>query len=234
MDLEQHVFQEERSTDVHWRAKEGRANFHHRWNFLVQLPAIDLRIVIQVRIDLLLELALHRVDQAWDKDILASNDLIGEGVIPLKELMLLGYSQGKKLMRARYTDIDLSKTVNPEERSNSKAYLRMRQRVYEMLDQILSKKESGGRKKGCDVEEGWFGWGEECTVGLTTMFTLVGSRGVGVPLTTATADGQCARGHPLHDLQESRWGGGYGGMLTISFFGGPEARHPLSQSQNEG
>mmetsp|Transcript_36690 Transcript_36690/g.114570 ORF Transcript_36690/g.114570 Transcript_36690/m.114570 type:complete len:96 (+) Transcript_36690:1562-1849(+) len=48
MDLEQNVFQDERSTDVHWRAKGGRANFNHRWNFVVQLPAVDMRLVIQV------------------------------------------------------------------------------------------------------------------------------------------------------------------------------------------
>jgi len=74
-------------------------------------------------------------------------------VISLKELMLLSYSQGKKLMRARclpdnggtlicdgeccrYTDIKASSNPTLAGRTDSRAFLRIRQKVFEMLEQV--------------------------------------------------------------------------------------------------
>ena len=66
-----------RTTDVHWRAKNGKGNFNHRliWTDL-ELP-MDINGALDSSDD---STGFPRFTlKAWDRDIIGSNDLIGSG-----------------------------------------------------------------------------------------------------------------------------------------------------------
>ena len=60
-----------KQTDTHWRAKNGEGSFNWRWNFPVTMPLKDMQLTLQ----------------AWDKDIIGSDDLVGETTISLRNLI---------------------------------------------------------------------------------------------------------------------------------------------------
>lgn len=62
---------ETKETDTHFRCQDGRASFNYRFVFSVKHPRKDYTLNIQ----------------AYDRDFLSSNDLIGEGKINLKQII---------------------------------------------------------------------------------------------------------------------------------------------------
>ncbi|KAK3235298.1 hypothetical protein CYMTET_54488 [Cymbomonas tetramitiformis] len=57
-------------TDTHWRAKKGEASFNYRMIYAAELPVAQARLKLQ----------------AWDQDLLNSNDYIGEALLDLSGL----------------------------------------------------------------------------------------------------------------------------------------------------
>eukprot|EP00004_Rigifila_ramosa_P005707 TRINITY_DN16378_c0_g1_i1.p1 TRINITY_DN16378_c0_g1~~TRINITY_DN16378_c0_g1_i1.p1 ORF type:complete len:1467 (-),score=375.36 TRINITY_DN16378_c0_g1_i1:84-3968(-) len=74
-------------TDVHLRAKEGKGSWNHRLLYDIKLPMKTPRLRLQ----------------AWDFDLVARNDMIGESVISLEKLFKVAY---KKDHRARFVAKD--------------------------------------------------------------------------------------------------------------------------------
>ena len=73
------LIREQKQTDTHWRCKGGKASFNYRISFEVQVPLQHCRFVLQ----------------AWDRDLVGSNDMIGEATISLQGLF-------SKAQRARF------------------------------------------------------------------------------------------------------------------------------------
>ena len=71
-DLDGKVSTSRKQTDTHWRCKNGEGSFNWRWNFPVTLPLKDMQLTLQ----------------AWDKDLIGSDDLIGETTLSLRNLVL--------------------------------------------------------------------------------------------------------------------------------------------------
>jgi hypothetical protein len=65
------VSTDRRQTDTHWRCKKGVGSFNWRWNFPLFVPLQDLQLTIQ----------------AWDHDIVGSDDLVGETTLSLKQMI---------------------------------------------------------------------------------------------------------------------------------------------------
>jgi hypothetical protein len=64
------LVRQQKQTDTHWRCKGGKASFNYRWTFDVQVPMKHSRLVLQ----------------AWDRDLLSNNDLIGETSLSIQGL----------------------------------------------------------------------------------------------------------------------------------------------------
>lgn len=63
----------DQQTDTHWRSQNGVGSFNYRLKFPIKSQGDDADYVMTL--------------QGWDKDVLASNDLIGETQIDLKSLV---------------------------------------------------------------------------------------------------------------------------------------------------
>ena len=60
-------------TDTHWRAPAGQGDFNWRWKWDVKLPVMDpTRLLIE----------------AWDQDVVGSNDFIGNLQLDINALLL--------------------------------------------------------------------------------------------------------------------------------------------------
>lgn len=64
--------EEDQTTDTHWRCQNGTASFNYRLKFPLKSPRAE---------------GYTLTLQAWDKDIIASNDLIGSCALPIDYLM---------------------------------------------------------------------------------------------------------------------------------------------------
>ncbi len=64
-------------TDTHWRAKEGKGSFNWRMKFHFRLPMKKARFKVQ----------------AWDQDLIASNDSIGECTMSINKFTKRGDQQ---------------------------------------------------------------------------------------------------------------------------------------------
>jgi hypothetical protein len=71
VDLDGKVSTNKKQTDTHWRCKNGASSFNWRWNFPVTMPMKDMQLTLQ----------------AWDKDLIGSDDLVGESTISLMSLV---------------------------------------------------------------------------------------------------------------------------------------------------
>jgi hypothetical protein len=72
-------------SDTHWRAKDQVGNFNYRFLFDLELPYRKMqRLTIQV----------------FDKDVIGANDLIGETVLPIKQMLKRALTRYRKT-RAR-------------------------------------------------------------------------------------------------------------------------------------
>lgn len=81
--------QYDQTTDTHWRCQNGQASFNYRLLFPIKSQERDYTLNIQ----------------AWDKDIIASNDIIGSCPLPLDYLVEDVLLTGKpKYINSRYYD----------------------------------------------------------------------------------------------------------------------------------
>jgi len=67
-------------TDTHWRNSDGKASFNWRTIFQLESLQEDYKLTVQ----------------AWDKDIIASNDLIGEFTLDIGPLFRDAYLTGRQ------------------------------------------------------------------------------------------------------------------------------------------
>jgi hypothetical protein len=71
VNLDGAVSTDTKKTDTHWRCKKGVGSFNWRWNFPLTVPLQDLQLTIQ----------------AWDHDLVGSDDLVGETTLSLKQMI---------------------------------------------------------------------------------------------------------------------------------------------------
>lgn len=92
VDSEGQLKEETQESDTHWRAKNQIGNFNWRFVFELRLPYRRLqRLNIQV----------------YDKDVIGSNDLIGETTFPMKQILkraLFRYRQARKKKGGAWPD----------------------------------------------------------------------------------------------------------------------------------
>eukprot|EP00736_Rhodelphis_marinus_P008919 Rmarinus@m.15524 len=75
------VITQKEETDVHWRAKDGKGSFNYRLIFNFELPLREARLKLQ----------------AWDKDVIGSNEAIGETTLYIQnELRKALYNSRKQ------------------------------------------------------------------------------------------------------------------------------------------
>lgn len=87
---------EDQKTDTHWRCHNGEGSFNYRLKFKIKSKEPVYRLTIQ----------------AWDKDIVASDDIIGECDLNVTPMFKDSHVTGKQMiMSKQYFDTYLKEAM---------------------------------------------------------------------------------------------------------------------------
>ncbi len=127
-----------KKTDTHWRCKNGVGSFNWRWNFPLTIPLLDLQLTIQ----------------AWDHDIVGSDDLVGETTLSLKQMISCAMASENQLpLRFPSTRL-IDKTLTQKATSSSHMSKRDRRILHRIKSQLAKGQSPDSIAQQLQQEEG--------------------------------------------------------------------------------